>query len=291
VPTPKYRTCSVCHRPTISPWSPYCARCRGHLHDRPENAKRLTALVAAYDPALDGFRCAYSGAPLEEEDQADPFYLYFDHEVPRRSSELVASAAVFNAMKSELSGDEFRAAVRELARHHGGKPFRKGAVSFEWWTEKAPPTRPGPRPRRGERADAAVSECVVCGNTTVEYSIYCPRCRWYVNWHGHGMPRYAKALREAYDAKADGFRCQYTGVLLDPEMGRPWSLNFDHVVPGDDSEFAVAAWWVNLVKTDLGVDEFWKVVGELDRCWRDGGVFDRNICEFKYWRRVRSGKG
>jgi len=72
----KYRTCSVCRRPTVSPWSPYCARCRGHLHDRPENAKRREALVAAYDPGLDGFRCSYSGAPLEEVDQADPFYLY-----------------------------------------------------------------------------------------------------------------------------------------------------------------------------------------------------------------------
>jgi len=90
---PTYRTCAVCRRPTASPWSPYCARCRGHLHDRPENAKRRKALVAAYDPGLDGFRCSYSGAPLEEEDQADPFYLYFDHEVPRRSSRLVACGA------------------------------------------------------------------------------------------------------------------------------------------------------------------------------------------------------
>ena len=47
-PLLKYRTCAVCRRPTASPWSPYCARCRGHLYDRPENAKRREALVAAY---------------------------------------------------------------------------------------------------------------------------------------------------------------------------------------------------------------------------------------------------
>ena len=133
-------------------------------------------------------------------------------------------------------------------------------------------------------------QCVVCGHRTIKYSIYCPRCRWYVNWHGHRMPRYAKALREAYDAGADGFRCRYTGVLLDPEMGRPWSLNFDHVVPGDDREFAVAAWWVNLMKTDLAVDELWAVVGALDRCWRGGGEFDKDVCEFRYWRRTRNCK-
>ena len=70
-------------------------------------------------------------------------------------------------------------------------------------------------------------------------------------------------------------------------MGRPWSLNFDHVVQGDDSRFAVAAWWVNYMKSDLAVDELWKVVGELDRCGRKGGEFERDVCEFRYWRRTR----
>jgi hypothetical protein len=79
-----------------------------------------------------------------------------------------------------------------------------------------------------------VGECVVCGHATVPYSIYCPRCRWYVFWHGSGHRAYAAALREAYDPVADGFVCRYTGVLLDPEMGRPWSLNFDHRISGDE---------------------------------------------------------
>ena len=65
VPLPTYRTCAVCGRPTASPWSPYCARCRGHLHDRPENAKRREALVAAYDRDLDGFRCHRPGVVLD----------------------------------------------------------------------------------------------------------------------------------------------------------------------------------------------------------------------------------
>jgi hypothetical protein len=52
-------------------------------------------------------------------------------------------------------------------------------------------------------------------------------------------------------------------------------------VPGYDGRFAVAAWWVNYMKSDLAVDEFWKVVGELERCWNEGGEFDKYICEFK----------
>jgi hypothetical protein len=43
--------------------------------------------------------------------------------------------------------------------------------------------------------------------------------------------------------------------MLDRGVGRPWSLNFDHAVPGDDRELAVAAWWVDLMKTDEDEDE------------------------------------
>jgi len=70
-------------------------------------------------------------------------------------------------------------------------------------------------------------------------------------------------------------------------VGRPWSLNFDHRIPGDWREFVVTAWWVNLMKTDLSVEEFWKVVGELDWYLREGGEFDKGVVEFRYWRRAR----
>jgi hypothetical protein len=50
------------------------------------------------------------------------------------------------------------------------------------------------------------------------------------------------------------------------------------------------AWWVVRMKEGLEEMEFWLVVGELDACWREGREFDRDICEFRYWRRVRSGK-
>jgi hypothetical protein len=134
VPAPsKYRTCAICHRPTVSPWSPYCARCRGHLYNRPENAKRRAALLAAYDRDLDGFRCGYSGAPLEEEDADDPFYLVFDHEVPLRFSGLVASSALLNSMKGQLGPDEFPRAVRELAAHRAGRPFDRDRIAFSHW--------------------------------------------------------------------------------------------------------------------------------------------------------------
>jgi len=35
----------------------------------------------------------------------------------------------------------------------------------------------------------------------------------------------------------------------------------------------------------LSGEEFWKVVGEMDRYLREGGEFDRDVVGFRYWRR------
>jgi len=42
------------------------------------------------------------------------------------------------------------------------------------------------------------------------------------------------------------------------------------------------AWWVVRMKEGLSEEEFWLVVGELDACWRGGGEFEREVCEFRY---------
>jgi hypothetical protein len=77
-------------------------------------------------------------------------------------------------------------------------------------------------------------------------------------------------------------------VILDEDDPRsPWFLTFDHGVPRDSQTLVVAAFWVNVVKTALSEDEFWKVVKELDRYLRRGGEFDKGVAEFEYWRRAR----
>jgi hypothetical protein len=40
---------------------------------------------------------------------------------------------VFNAMKADLSEDEFYLVMNELARHFEGAPFNKDVVKFEYW--------------------------------------------------------------------------------------------------------------------------------------------------------------
>ncbi len=135
-----------------------------------------------------------------------------------------------------------------------------------------------------------VDACVVCGAPPRKWSYYCDRCKRLATYRTYVNRRRAMAMKAAWCEERDGFVCRYTGVRLDGEMGRPWSLNFDHAVPGDDSAFAVAAWWVNYMKTALAIDEFWKVVGELDACGREGREFDKNIVGFKYWRRHRGAR-
>jgi hypothetical protein len=102
-----------------------------------------------------------------------------------------------------------------------------------------------------------------------------------------GSPRLrAKALKEAWDPDRGCFACHYTGARLDETDPRsPWYLNFEHAVPRDLGTLVVAAYWVNLMKTSLSEAEFWAVVLEYDRYLREGGEFDRDVAEFKYWRR------
>ena len=41
------------------------------------------------------------------------------------------------------------------------------------------------------------------------------------------------------------------------------------------------------MKTAMSEGVLGKVVGELDRHWREGGEFDRDVVEFEHWRRAR----
>jgi len=41
------------------------------------------------------------------------------------------------------------------------------------------------------------------------------------------------------------------------------------------------------MRTALAGVEFWKVVGELDRCWKERREFDKEVVGFEYWRRAR----
>ena len=62
-----------------------------------------------------------------------PLYLTFDHRTPRAHGDLVVAAAVINDMKTDMSGEEFRRMVLELASKFSGKSFEEGAVKLKFW--------------------------------------------------------------------------------------------------------------------------------------------------------------
>ena len=123
--------------------------------------------------------------------------------------------------------------------------------------------------------------CYVCQNETPPRQRYCDRCRLFFRGERDGMKRRA-ALREAYDEAHDGFRCYWSGVLLEErDMNDPFHLCFDHLVPVKTSVLVVCADLFNLMKKQLGPDEFRRAIRELT-AHRAGEPFDRDCIEFKY---------
>jgi predicted nucleic acid-binding Zn ribbon protein len=280
--------CCVCDK-DIPPQRHYCDRCRDLLRTTKDHMKRRMALRAAYDPSIDAFRDNWSHVELEPLDRSDPFFLVFDHLVPVESSELVASSALFNRMKTDMAPDEFRTAFKLLAAHLRGEPFDKGAIRFVYWKRHPPhPPRPAMRLYPEEVAYPRVDACVICGKPPWRGSIYCVGCREFIFWRGVDRARRARAMKEAWDPRAGRFICQYTGAEIeDGDASSPWYLSFDHATPGDPESIVVCAVWVNSMKNALTRDEFWKVVKEYDRYLRDGDEFDRDVVEYSHWKMAR----
>ena len=72
-----------------------------------------------------------------------------------------------------------------------------------------------------------------------------------------------------------------------PGRGRAGEPLVPHARPTNAGTLVVAAWRVNAMKTALSKTEFRKVVVEYDRYLREGGEFDKEVVEFRYWRRAR----
>ena len=275
--------CCVCEKET-PPRRIYCDRCRTLVGSN-DRTKRRAALRMAYDRSVDGFRCHWCGVLLEEEDDADPFHLCFDHLIPEKTSELVVSSEIFNHMKSDFAPEEFLRAIRELAAHRAGRPFDRDLVEFRYWSRRVTSQQgPGGPSQRGALKLVNVEECVICGGEPVPWSYYCPRCRRLMLIRNTTTRHLVRAMKEAWSAEEDGFVCRHTGVRVDDDKPRsPWYISFDHSVPRDDDTLVVTAWWVNVMKSALSEEEFWKVVGEFDRYLREGGTFDRDVVGFSYW--------
>jgi 5-methylcytosine-specific restriction endonuclease McrA len=130
----KSDVCLVCGKEPL-PKGLYCKRCRGFLLGQYDRAACREAIKQAYDKAIDGFRCHYTGAVIDTENIKSPWYLCFDHVNPSKPGKMAVTAMIINNMKTELSDTEFIAVVKELAHHfRTGEPYNRDIIKFEYWT-------------------------------------------------------------------------------------------------------------------------------------------------------------
>jgi len=274
------KPCVVCERPRL-PKFKYCPRCKKLVGNKDKLYRRI-ALIAAFSKILDGFVCSYTGVKLEENDTSSPWYLTFDHLLPRKRNTLVVSAYFINDMKSNLSGDEFRAIVMEYDRHRKGAPFNRDIVKFLYWKRKA---KPEPQAIQADRPMTTynVPACVICGHEPVPHGRYCARCRSY---HPN-IPGRLPALLDSWNKEQDAFLDHYIGVKLDKEdLDSPYYMVFDHRIPGKKGDLVATSMLMNAMKTDMSEEEFNLVMNELAR-HHEGKAFDRDVIRFEYWRRPK----
>jgi hypothetical protein len=80
-----------------------------------------------------GFVCYYTGMPLDLDDPQSPWYLVFDHWIPRDPRKIVVTSALVNRMKGDLMEKEFWYFIKQLANYYRyGTPVRK--IKLAYWS-------------------------------------------------------------------------------------------------------------------------------------------------------------
>jgi hypothetical protein len=105
------------------------------------SAARTEALRRAWDSELQRFACYYSGAPLDEEDFKSAWYLSFDHRTPGDEADLVVCAQLVNHFKSNLTEEELRRLVIQLAERFTRKRDRIETFRPTFWGRSVKPFR------------------------------------------------------------------------------------------------------------------------------------------------------
>ena len=114
--------CIICNAMLRHSLAKYCRRCgnimgRFETHGKADVAARVKALQNSWDKENEYFRCHYSGIRLVDDNYKDPRYVTFDYLTPLKGGELVITASIISDMKSDMSADEFKTIINQLAKH------------------------------------------------------------------------------------------------------------------------------------------------------------------------------
>lgn len=298
--------CPMCDvRPHIE-HSIYCRECGKFLLHKPEASARAVAMVRVRSKNPPGFRCYYTGRLLELYDTKSPYYASFDHRTPgkkgdrrspdlpqgflrangkgakRAEGDLVMCARWVNSVKGTMTEEEFWPVVLALDDYHfKGIPFPIELARLKHWHGNAP-VKAIPSPKQLPLGQSA-EFCEICGAKPPPRRKYCAICSAFVYRAGENLAR-VSAMKRA--CRKGVFFCEYTGLPLElSDTESPLYIEFDHPVPAKKGLLRAVAAFVNRMKTDLSEEEFWAVIHELARFWREGGTF-RDVIEFRYWLRT-----
>jgi hypothetical protein len=270
--------CVVCEKP-VKLRCFYCLRCKAIVGNRVDKLLFRAALHDSHDKAIDRFRCAVSGAVLDETGPYGPYYITANHVYPGRK-EIVITGRLFNDMQNALTLDEFVTVVPALDDTlRGIAPFDKNIIRFVAWDRMPAAARLSARlPLASwERTPKPVPACVICGHEPYPGSQYCATCRHFIYCRDEFFAR-VLALKASWDPVLQAFICRYTGVPLDvADPKSPWYLAFDHLVPGQKGNIAACAFWVNEMKYYLTEAQFRAVIHSLAEHFRHGTEFDRSL--------------
>ena len=315
-PLPPGRTCPICFAPS-KPHSIYCPVCYQIVNNKHDQMARVAGMIR--NRRADGIHCEYSGALLNLTDPGDPFYIVFDHRIPGNKGDLAATACVVNESKSAMTYLEFPVVVHGTVRHWDtGEPFRKDIVPFAYWGRRKHALRAtnarlvnmalGPRlldaglPRTGLHGTAPFvpglrsagllreatgrNLCPICERyATMGRHKYCPRCGKIVRGTpGASIGALEAAMHKAYDHDLDAFIDYHLGVVLDLyDWTSPFYPCFDHLTPGKRDDVVLTSNLANTMKKDTDEEEFHAYFRMLDGAMQ-GGTFDKDKLQFKYWK-------
>jgi len=125
------RVCAGCGRAAALKGRKYCARC-ARIERRMQRARfPREAILGVWEYIRKyGFVCYYTGMALDLDDPPSPWYLVFDHWMPRDPRKIVITSSVVNLMKSDLTEKDFWYFIRQLANYYRkGSPVRKRKLS------------------------------------------------------------------------------------------------------------------------------------------------------------------
>lgn len=126
------KVCAGCRQAAAFKGHKYCARC-SRISIRMKGARfpRKTINGVWNYVRKVGYVCYYTGMTLDMDDPKSPWYLVFDHWMPRDSRKIVITSALVNKMKSDLTEEEFWYFISQLANfYRHGSVVRKRKLAY-----------------------------------------------------------------------------------------------------------------------------------------------------------------